>query len=83
MSSNRAIGTILIVALSGFLMGFDGSLFTGAVVYVKGTFALTNLEVGWAVVSHTFTAPTPNPLNIRPAPCTSPRSRRPRCADAW
>jgi sugar porter (SP) family MFS transporter len=37
-------------------MGFDGSLFTGAVVYVKGTFALTNLEIGWAVVSHTFTA---------------------------
>jgi len=50
------IGIILIVALSGFLMGFDGSLFTGAVVYVKETFALTNLEVGWAVVSHTFTA---------------------------
>ena len=51
-----AIGTILIVALSGFLVGFDGSLFTGAVVYVKGTFELTNLEVGWAVVSQPFMA---------------------------
>ena len=28
---HRAIGTILVVALSGFLMGFDGSLFTGRV----------------------------------------------------
>jgi sugar porter (SP) family MFS transporter len=48
--------TILIVALSGFLMGFDGSLFTGAVVFVKARFELTSFEVGWAVVSHTITA---------------------------
>lgn len=52
----RAIGTILIVALSGFLMGFDGSLFTGAVVFVKGRFELGSFEVGWAVVSHTIVA---------------------------
>jgi MFS transporter, SP family, arabinose:H+ symporter len=50
------IGTILIVALSGFLMGFDGSLFTGAVIFVARRFALTEFEVGWAVVSHTLTA---------------------------
>src|SRR5688572_6056872 len=50
------IGIILIVALSGFLMGFDGSLFTGAVLFVKGNFGLTDLEVGWAVSSHTLTA---------------------------
>jgi len=47
---------ILIVALSGFLVGFDGSLFTGAVVFVKARFDLTSFEVGWAVVSHTVTA---------------------------
>lgn len=51
-----ATGTILIVALSGFLMGFDGSLFTGAVVFVKGQFGLGSFELGWAVVSHTLTA---------------------------
>src|SRR4030095_14375925 len=50
------IGIILIVALSGFLMGFDGSLFTGAVVFVKRQFGLTDLELGWAVSSHTLTA---------------------------
>ncbi len=50
------IGTILIVALSGFLMGFDGSLFTGAVVFVKGQFGLSDLELGWTVSSHTLTA---------------------------
>ena len=50
------IGTILIVALSGFLMGFDGSLFTGAVLFVKDTFSLTDLELGWAASSHTLTA---------------------------
>lgn len=47
---------ILIVALSGFLMGFDGSLFTGAVVFVKEQFQLTDFELGWTVSSHTLTA---------------------------
>jgi sugar porter (SP) family MFS transporter len=56
MSPPRATGTILIVALSGFLMGFDGSLFTGAVIFIKAKFALTNFEMGWAVTSHTLTA---------------------------
>ena len=47
----RATGTILIVALSGFLMGFDGSLFTGAVGFIEQEFALNKFEVGWAVTS--------------------------------
>ena len=37
-------------------MGFDGSLFTGAVVFVEEQFDLTNFELGWAVSSHTLTA---------------------------
>ena len=48
---HRAIGTILIVALSGFLMGFDGSLFTGAVVFIETEFSLDAFELGWAVTS--------------------------------
>ena len=56
MSPFSSLGTILIVALSGFLVGFDGSLFTGAVVFVKGRFELTSFEIGWAVVSQTLTA---------------------------
>ena len=56
MSPPRAISTILIVALSGFLVGFDGSLFTGAVIFIQSKFALSNFEMGWAVTSHTLTA---------------------------
>ncbi len=37
-------------------MGFDGSLFTGAVVFVKSQFELTDLELGWTVSSHTLSA---------------------------
>lgn len=54
--AQRAIGTVLIVALSGFLMGFDGSLFTGAIVFVKERFDLSTFGLGWANASHTFTA---------------------------
>ena len=52
-AANRhgAIWTILIVALSGFLMGFDGSLFTGAVGFIQVEFALNEFELGWAVTS--------------------------------
>jgi len=48
---HRAIGIILIVALSGFLMGFDGSLFTGAVGFIETEFTLNEFELGWAVTS--------------------------------
>jgi MFS transporter, SP family, arabinose:H+ symporter len=47
----RTIWTILIVALAGFLMGFDGSLFTGAVGFIESEFALNKFAVGWAVTS--------------------------------
>src|SRR6476659_8110160 len=53
---NPATGTILIIALSGFLMGFDGSLFTGAVLFVKGQFGLGDMQLGWTVSSHTLSA---------------------------
>ena len=60
MTSGRArfwsIGTVLIVALSGFLMGFDGSLFTGAVIFVEREFALSKLEFASVVTSHTLAA---------------------------
>jgi sugar porter (SP) family MFS transporter len=51
MRRHRAIGTILIVALSGFLMGFDGSLFTGAVGFIDAEFELNEFELGWVVTS--------------------------------
>lgn len=55
-SAPRAIPTILVVALSGFLMGFDGSLFTGAVIFIEREFTLSEREVGWAVASLTLAA---------------------------
>jgi SP family arabinose:H+ symporter-like MFS transporter len=52
----RATGSVLIVALSGLLMGFDGSLFTGAVIFIERVFALGKFEFALAVTSHTLAA---------------------------
>jgi MFS transporter, SP family, arabinose:H+ symporter len=56
MRPPRSIGVVLIVALSGFLMGFDGSLFTGATVFVRDHFALGTFELGWTNASQTLAA---------------------------
>lgn len=57
MKSKRFIVlTALIVALGGFLMGFDASVISGVNKFVKLEFDLTELELGWAVASLTLTA---------------------------
>lgn len=48
--------TVLIVALGGFLFGFDASVIAGVVTFIEKEFALSELEVGWAVASLTFSA---------------------------
>ena len=48
--------TALIVALGGFLMGFDASVISGVVGFIQGEFALTPIELGWAVSSLALTA---------------------------
>ena len=48
--------TALIVALGGFLMGFDASVISGVVGFIERQFTLTKLELGWAVSSLTLTA---------------------------
>ncbi len=45
-----------IVALGGFLMGFDASVISGVVRFIEPEFGLTKLQVGWAVGSLTLTA---------------------------
>lgn len=50
------IKTSLIVALGGFLMGFDASVISGVVKFIEAEFNLTKLELGWAVSSLTLTA---------------------------
>jgi len=46
----------LIVALGGFLMGFDVSVVSGVVRFVEAEFALGPLQVGWVVSSLSLTA---------------------------
>jgi len=46
----------LIVALGGFLMGFDASVISGVVKFIELQFDLGNIELGWAVSSLTLTA---------------------------
>ncbi len=46
----------LIVALGGFLMGFDASVISGVVGFIEPEFGLSKLQLGWAVGSLTLTA---------------------------
>ena len=58
MSPNTryTIRVALIVALGGFLMGFDASVISGVVGFIGPEFELTNIQVGWAVASLTLTS---------------------------
>jgi sugar porter (SP) family MFS transporter len=51
-----ALRLALIVALGGFLMGFDASVISGVVSFVEPRFSLSKIELGWAVASLTLTA---------------------------
>jgi len=46
----------LIVALGGFLMGFDASVISGVVKFIELDFNLTKIQLGWAVSSLTLTS---------------------------
>lgn len=50
------IRVALIVALGGFLMGFDASVISGVVTFIEPEFNLTKIELGWSVASLTLTA---------------------------
>lgn len=53
MSNTRSftIRTAFIVALGGFLMGFDASVISGVVGFIEVEFSLSKLQLGWAVAS--------------------------------
>ena len=55
-STRFTIRVALIVALGGFLMGFDASVISGVVGFIETEFELSNIELGWAVASLTLTA---------------------------
>lgn len=46
----------LIVALGGFLMGFDASVISGVVGFIEIEFELSKIQLGWSVASLTLTA---------------------------
>jgi SP family arabinose:H+ symporter-like MFS transporter len=45
-----------IVALGGFLMGFDASVISGVVKFIEPQFELTKIQLGWAVSCLTLTS---------------------------
>jgi len=55
--STRFTSTVaLIVALGGFLMGFDASVISGVVGFIETEFQLTKIQLGWSVSSLALTA---------------------------
>jgi len=56
LTNAYTIRVALIVALGGFLMGFDASVISGVVTFIEPEFNLSNIELGWAVASLTLTA---------------------------
>ena len=50
------VRTALIVALGGFLMGFDASVISGVVGFIETEFSLTKSQLGFSVSSLTLTA---------------------------
>ena len=55
-NTRYTVTVALIVALGGFLMGFDASVISGVVGFIEPEFNLTKIELGWAVASLTLTA---------------------------
>ena len=55
-ATRYTIRVALIVALGGFLMGFDASVISGVVGFIEPQFNLTKIQLGWSVASLTFTS---------------------------
>ncbi len=55
-STRFTMTVALIVALGGFLMGFDASVISGVVGFIETEFQLTKIQLGWSVASLTLTA---------------------------
>ena len=56
MNKSYIIRVALIVALGGFLMGFDASVISGVVRFIEPYFELTKIQLGWAVACLTLVA---------------------------
>ena len=57
MKTKNIVGcTALIVALGGFLMGFDASVISGVNKFIQIEFQLTDIQLGFSVSSLTIIA---------------------------
>lgn len=73
--STRFTVTIsLIVAMGGFLMGFDAAVISGVVGFIEREFSLTKLQLGWAVASLTLAA---TPAMLVAGPLSNRLGRKP------
>jgi sugar porter (SP) family MFS transporter len=68
-SMRYMVTVALIVALGGFLMGFDASVISGVVGFIEVEFSLTKIQLGWSVSSlalmATFAMMVSGPLSDR------------------
>jgi sugar porter (SP) family MFS transporter len=55
-SKSYIIRVSLIVAIGGFLMGFDASVISGVIRFIEPQFDLTKIQLGWAVGCLTLTS---------------------------
>jgi SP family arabinose:H+ symporter-like MFS transporter len=46
----------LVIAMGGFLMGFDASVISGVIKFIEPEFNLSKIELGWAVASLSLAA---------------------------
>ncbi len=63
--SNKGLYTVLVslvVALGGFLLGFDSAVISGAVPFIEKFFVLNSIQLGWAVSCLIFGAMAGNAL---------------------
>ncbi len=56
MKSFYSFRTALIISLGGFLFGFDASVISGAIGFVRTQFDLNDIQMGWVVSSPSFAA---------------------------
>jgi SP family arabinose:H+ symporter-like MFS transporter len=58
MESKKSSVTLiaLVVAMGGFLMGFDASVISGVIKFIEPEFQLSKIELGWAVASLSLSA---------------------------
>ncbi|NNF03252.1 MAG: sugar porter family MFS transporter [Rhodothermales bacterium] len=56
LSTRHTIRIALVVSMGGFLFGFDASVISGVIRFIRPQFDLTDLQLGWVVSSPSISA---------------------------